>query len=90
MEIRKPLSQLTLKNLRTRLGSILKIIHAFSLKEEVDSKIIAAYALVLLSNESRDVNTANVWKEIIVTGTYANLSKIIPIDKSISCLTSLE
>ena len=69
MEIRKPLSQLTLEALRTRLGPVLKIIQAFSLKEEVDSKIISAYALMFLSNESRDVNTANVCKEIIATGT---------------------
>ena len=90
MEIRKPLSQLTLKALRTRLGPVLKIIHAFSLKEEVDTKIIAAYALMLLSNEYRDVNTANVCKEIIATGTYANLSKIMPIDKSTFLLDILE
>ena len=90
MEIIKPLSLLTLKALRTRLGPVLKIIHAFSLKEEVDSNIIAAYALMLLANESRDVNTANVCKGIIATGTYANLSKTLPIDKSTFLLDILE
>ena len=90
MELIKPLSQLTLKALRTRLGPVLKIIYAFSLKEEVDTKIIAAYALMLLSNESRDVNTANVCKEIIATGTNANLSKIMPIDNSTFLLDILE
>ena len=45
MEIRKPLSQITLKALETRMGPVLKITHSLFVKEEVDSKIIAAYAL---------------------------------------------
>ena len=44
----------------------------------------------LLSNESRDVNTANVCKEIIATGTYANLSKTLPIDNSTFLLDILK
>ena len=51
-EIRKPLSQLTLKGLRLRFIPLLNLIDVIAEKEEVDSKIIAAYALKLISNES--------------------------------------
>ena len=42
-EIRKPLSQLTLKGLRLRFIPLLNLIDVIAEKEEVDSKIIAAY-----------------------------------------------
>ena len=67
-EIRKPLSQLTLKGLRLRFIPLLNLIDVIAEKEEVDSKIIAAYALKLISNESRDTNTVNVCDQIISTG----------------------
>ena len=59
-EIREPLSQLTQKGLRLRFSPLLNLIDVIAEKEEVDSKIIAAYALKLISNESRDTDTVNV------------------------------
>ena len=58
IEKRKPLSQLTLKALRTRLNPLLNLITSVTTIEETDPKIIAAYALMLISNESKDVNTS--------------------------------
>ena len=58
IEKRKPLSQLTLKALRTRLNPLLNLITLVATIEETDPKIIAAYALMLISNESKDVNTS--------------------------------
>ena len=54
LEPRKPLSQITLKGLRTRLSPLLILIETIASKEGVDSKTISAYALMLISNESRD------------------------------------
>ena len=42
-KVRKPLSQLTTKDLRFRSAPILKLIDQVAEKEEVDSKIIASY-----------------------------------------------
>ena len=89
-EIRKPLSQLTLKGLRLRFIPLLNLIDVTAEKEEVDSKIIAAYALKLISNESRDTNTVNVCDQIISTGKFSNESKIMPLDKSTFLLDILE
>ena len=89
-EIRKPLSQLTLKGLRLRFIPLLNLIDVIAEKEEVDSKIIAAYALKLISNESRDTNTVNVCDQIISTGKFSNESKTMPLDKSTFLLDILE
>ena len=61
-EIRKPLSQLTIKGLRLRFLPLLNLIGAIEEKllQHTHSKIIAAYALKLISNESRHTNTVDV------------------------------
>ena len=51
-EIRKPLSELTLKGLRDKLSSLLNFINPIVEKQEVDSKTIAAYALQFVSNQT--------------------------------------
>ena len=89
-ETRKPLSEVTLKGLRVRLAPLLKLINQIAEKEEVDAKTIAAYALQLISNESKDLSTANFCKEIIRRGTFADDSKIISVDKSTFLLDLLE
>ena len=81
METRKPLSYHETIAGKTWSG-FEEYSTKFSHKEEVDSKIIDANALMLLSNEFRDLNTTNVFKEIIGIGTYANLSQTLTIDKS--------
>ena len=90
METKRPLSQLTLKALRARLHPLLNLIDSFAIKEEVDPKIIATYALMLISNLSKDVNTSNVCKQIIAKGSFANEINSMPIDKSAFLLDLLE
>ena len=75
-EIRKNLSKLTLKGLRTRLAPLLQLIRQISAKEDV---AMCAHALQLISNESKDLSTANFCKEIISKGTFADNSKIMSI-----------
>ena len=84
------MSQLTLKGLRSRFIPFLNLINVIAEKEEVDSKIFAAYALKLISNESRDTNTVNVCDQIISTGKFSNESKTMPLDKSTFLLDILE
>ena len=90
MEQRKPLSQITLKAIRTRLNPLLNLIDTIAQKEEVEAKTIATYALMLISNVSKDVNTSNVCKEIISKGTFGNEMVCMPIDKSAFLLDLLE
>ena len=89
-EIRKDLSKLTIKGLRSRLAPLLQLIRQIAEKEDVSAKTIAAHALQLISNETKDVSTANFCKEIIAKGTFANNSKIMSIDKSTFLLDLLE
>ena len=90
VEMRKHLSDLTLKGLRFRLAQLLRLINLIADREEVDARTISAYALQLISNYSKDVSTANLCKEIISEGAFADLSKKIPIDKSTFLLDLLE
>ena len=90
IEQRKPLSQITLKAQRTRLNPLLNLIDTIAHKEEVEPKTIAAYALMLIANVSKDANTSNVCKEIITKGTFANEMRSMPIDKSAFLLDLLE
>ena len=89
METKKPLSQLSLKALRTRLNPLLNLIDSFATKEEVDPKIIATYALMLISNLSKDVNTSSVCKQIIAKGSFVSEINSMPIDKSVFLLDLL-
>ena len=71
-EIRKPLYQLTLKELRVRLGPLLNLISQIAEKEDVDSKTIATYGLQLLSNQTHDQTTSKFCKEILSTGNFGH------------------
>ena len=90
LETRKPLAQLTLKALRTRLSPLLILIETIANKERVDTKTISAYALMLISNESRHRETADFCKEIINGGNFSGRSQSMPIDKSTFLLDMLE
>ena len=89
-EIRKDLSKLIIKGLRSRLAPLLQLIRQIDEKEDVSAKAIAAHALQIISNESKDLSTANFCKEIIAKGTLADNSKIMSIDKSTFELDVLE
>ena len=89
-EIRKPLSQLTLKGLRVRLAPLLNLINQIAEKEEMDSKTIATYGLQLISNQTHDQTTSNFCKEIISTGNFGHTGQQISIEKSTSLLDQLE
>ena len=79
METKKPLSQLNLKALRTRLNPLLNLTDSFATKEEVEPNIIATYALMLISNLSKDVNTSSVCKQIIAKGSFVSEINSMPI-----------
>ena len=83
IEIRKPLSQLTTKALKTRLASLLNLIETLAVKEEVDDKTIASYGLQLVSNLTHDRNTSSFCKEIISTGSFGTANKRIPNQHSL-------
>ena len=89
-EIRKPLSQLTLKGLRVRLGPLLNLISQIAEKEEVNSKTIATYGLQLVSNQTHDQTTSKFCKEIISTGNFGHTGQQISIEKSTFLLDQLE
>ena len=89
-EIRKDISKLTLKGLRSRLAPLLQLIRQIAEKEDVSAKAIATHALQLLSNGSKDLSMANLCKEILAKGKFADNSKIMPIDKSTFLLDLLE
>ena len=89
-EVRKPLSELTLRGLSTRLAPLLNMLNQKAERENSSAKTIAAYALQLTSNDSKDLRTANFCKEIISKGTFSNQSKIMSIDKLTFLLDLLE
>ena len=87
---KSPLSQLTLKTSEQGLNPLLNSIDSFAVKEEVDPKIIATYALMLISILSKYVNTSSVYKQIIAKGSFANEIIPMPIDKLAFMLDLLE
>ena len=68
----------------------MQLIRQIAEKEDVSAKAVAAHALQLISNESKDLSTANFCKEIIAKGTFADNLNIVPIDKSTFLLDLLE
>lgn len=89
-EFKKPLSDLTLKSLRTRLAPLLNIIEIMANKEKVDKKSIVTYALQLISNEEHDKKIPIVCKEIISSGTFANALHQMPLNKSLFLIDLLQ
>ncbi|KAI6647665.1 hypothetical protein LOD99_8630 [Oopsacas minuta] len=89
-ESRKPLPELALKALRCRLKPLLDLIATIAENENVHAKIIATYALQLISNEANDQRTANSCKDLPSNGTFACSVKRLPIDKSVFSLDFLE
>ena len=53
-DIRNPLSELTMKSLRTLLNPLLQLIETLANKESIDPQTIATYAMQLLDNDVRD------------------------------------
>ena len=53
-EIRKPICLLKTKALRNRLKPLLHLIDSLAEREKVEPKVIATYALQLISNENHD------------------------------------
>ena len=90
LDPRKHFSLITLKALKTRLSTLLILIETIASKEGVDSKTISAYALMLISYESRDRQTADFCKEIIDGVSFAGYSKSMPIEKSTSYFACLK
>ena len=89
-ERRKPLSELTVKALRTRLASLLNLINVLATKEETDMKTIASYALQLVSNDVYDKKIPIICKEIIRSGTFSNPLSQMPLSKSVFLLDHLQ
>ena len=89
-ENKKPLSELTLKALRTRLSSLLNLIDIIATKEETDRKTIASYVLQLISNELYDKKVPIVCKEIIRSGTFSKTLPHMPLPKSVFLIDHLQ
>ena len=88
-DIRRSLSELTLKSLRLRLSPLLKLIDTLAVKEETTPKRIATLALQLLANEEHDQKTAGFCKELLINGTFAPTYQM-PLEKSLFLLDFLE
>ena len=89
-ENKKPLSELTLKALRTRLSSLLNLIDIIATKEETDKKTIASYVLQLISNELCDKKVPIVCKVIFRSGTFSKPLPHMPLPKSVFLIDHLQ
>ena len=88
-EVRKPLSELTSKGLKVRLAPLIHLIETLAVKEDVDTKTIAAYALQLVSSSINDRSTSAFCKQIVSKGTFGNGINF-PIAKSTFLLDQME
>ena len=71
-EIRTPILNLQLQQLRIRLDSLLVDIKSTADLEQVTPKTIASLCLQLIANEEKNYKISEVCKEIIENGTYGD------------------
>ena len=81
-EIRTPILNLQLKQLRIRLDPLLIDIRSTANLEQVSSKTIASLCLQLIANEEKDYRTSEVCKEIVERGTYGDYNCTLSERKS--------
>ena len=89
-EIRKPLSELTVNALHTRLSPLLNLIIYLAGKEETDKISIATYALQLISQELSDKKLTLVCREIISKGIFSKPLQHMLIPNSVFIFNLLE
>ena len=90
-EIRKPICLLKTKALRNRLKPLLHLIDSLAEREKVEPKVIATYALQLISNENHDRLVSTICASWIYgEGTFGRMPKKVSIEKSSFLLDLLE
>ena len=85
---RKSLTELSLRQAKTRLNNLLMHIRALANLEHISPKSLTTYALHLLANEEKDYNTASICKNL-EHGAF-NTSKVLSLDKASYLLDMLE
>ena len=86
---RKPLSELTMKAMRTRLLPLLDLMSTLAEKENFKPKTIAIYALQCISNNEHHRGVSSFCQEIINTGRYGLLQNQMSIPRAASLLDIL-
>ena len=87
-ERRKSLTELSLRQVKTRLNILLQHIHALANLENISPKSLTTYALHLLANEEKDYNTSSICTNL--EHCSFNTSKFLSLDKASYLLDMLE
>ena len=88
---RKPLNELsTGKWLRNRLSSLLTYLDTVAEQENVSSKVLSCYLMMLCSQAEYDFDSAKFCKEIIAKGSFGPVCNKLTCDKAAFLMDSLE
>ncbi|KAI6661186.1 Dna-mediated transposase [Oopsacas minuta] len=87
---RKPLRELSTKGLRSRLSSLLTHLEKVAVQENVSSKELSCYLMMLCSQTEYDFTTTKFCKEIIAKGSFGPVCNKLTCDKAAFLMDSLE
>ncbi|KAI6661263.1 hypothetical protein LOD99_10084 [Oopsacas minuta] len=87
---RKPLRELSTKGLRSRLSSLLTHLEKVAVQENVSSKELSCYLMMLCSQTESDFTTTKFCKEIIAKGSFGPVCNELTSDKAAFLMDSLE
>ncbi|KAI6659636.1 hypothetical protein LOD99_14559 [Oopsacas minuta] len=87
---RKPLRELSTKGLRSRLFSLLTHLEKVAVQENVSSKELSCYLMMLCSQTEYDFTTTKFCKEIIAKGSFGPVCNKLTCDKAAFLMDSLE
>ena len=79
---RKPLNELSTKGLRNRLSSLLSHLDTVAEQENVSSKELSCYLMMLCSQTEYDFDSASFCKEIITKGSFGPVCNKLTCDKA--------
>ena len=87
---RKPLNELSTKGLRNRLSSLLAHLETVAEQENVSSKELSCYLMMLCSQDEYDFTNAKFCQEIIAKGSFGLVCNKLTCDKAAFLMDSLE
>ena len=87
---RKHLNEMTAKGIRNRLSSLLTHLEAVAKQEDVSSKVLSAYLMMLCSQAEYDFTSAKFCKDIIAKGSFGSVCNKMNCDKAAFLMDSLE
>ncbi|KAI6651416.1 hypothetical protein LOD99_5223 [Oopsacas minuta] len=87
---RKPLRELSTKGLRSRLSSLLTHLEKVAVQENVSSKELSCYLMMLCSQTEYDFTTTKFCKEITAKGSFGPVCNKLTCDKAAFLMDSLE